>query len=90
MSLMFICLILFQALCGVTVNVPTLQGQQIPLNLTNRVIKPTTVEKIPGRGLPYPKEPSRRGDLLVSFDIQFPDKLTQNAKEVLFDILPAK
>lgn len=79
-----------QALCGTTINVPTLQGQVIPLNLTNRVIKPTTVEKIQGRGLPYPKEPSRRGDLLISFDIQFPDKLNQNAKEVLFDLLPAK
>lgn len=85
------CFSLFlQALCGTTINVPTLQGQTVPLNLTNRVIKPTTVEKIQGRGLPYPKEPSRKGDLLISFDIQFPDKLSQNAKEVLFDLLPSK
>ncbi|ODN04451.1 DnaJ protein 1 [Orchesella cincta] len=78
------------ALCGTTINVPTLQGQSIPLNLTNRVIKPSTVEKIPGKGLPYPKEASRKGDLLISFDIQFPDKLPSSAKDILLDILPAK
>jgi len=56
--------------------------------MQNKVIKPTTVEKIPGKGLPYPKEPSRRGDLLVSFDIQFPDRFTSEQKEILRDLLP--
>jgi DnaJ-class molecular chaperone len=76
-----------EALCGTIIEVPTLQGQKVQLNLSNRVIKPTTVERVQGRGLPYPKEPTRRGDLLVGFDIQFPDKLSQNAKDILFDIL---
>jgi len=65
-----------------------LQGASIPLNLSKRVIKPTTVERIQGRGLPYPKEPNRKGDLLVSFDIQFPEQLSQSAKDIIFDVLP--
>lgn len=78
-----------QALCGTIIEVPTL-GQPLQLNMLNRVIKPSTVEKIQGKGLPFPKEPSRRGDLLVSFDILFPDKLPTETKELLRDILPAK
>ncbi|OXA41784.1 dnaJ protein homolog 1 [Folsomia candida] len=78
------------ALCGTIVEVPTLGGQPLQLNMLSRVIKPSTVEKIPGKGLPYPKEPSRKGDLLVSFDIIFPEKLPTETKDLLRDILPAK
>ena len=81
---------LFQALCGVLVDIPTLTGEKIPINLANEVIKPTTVKKITGYGLPLPKEPTRRGDILVSFDIQFPDRLPQNTKDLLHDLLPNK
>lgn len=77
-----------QALCGVTVRVPTLNGEHITLNTTNEVIKPSTVKRIQGKGLPFPKEPSRRGDLLVAFDIQFPDRLTQATKDILADLFP--
>lgn len=77
-----------QALCGVTVRVPTLSGEQITLNTTNEVIKPNTVKRIQGKGLPFPKEPSRRGDLLVAFEIQFPDRLSQATKDILADLFP--
>ncbi|XP_063221600.1 dnaJ protein homolog 1-like [Bacillus rossius redtenbacheri] len=77
-----------QALCGTLIEVPTLSGEKIPLNLRHEVIKPTTVKRIQGQGLPYPKEPSKRGDLLVSFDIKFPDTLSQSVKDILYDTLP--
>lgn len=77
-----------QALCGVQVHVPTLSGENVTLNTTNEVIKPNTVKRIQGKGLPFPKEPSRRGDLLVAFEIQFPDKLTQATKDILADLFP--
>ncbi|XP_078034633.1 dnaJ protein homolog 1 [Augochlora pura] len=77
-----------QALCGTVIEVPTLTGEKITLNLTGKFVKPNTVHRIQGHGLPWPKEPSRKGDLLVSFDIAFPDKLTESAKEVLYDTLP--
>ena len=36
------------------------------------------------------QEPTRRGDILVSFEITFPEKLSQNTKDLLHDLLPNK
>uniref|UniRef100_A0A1B6FGG8 J domain-containing protein n=1 Tax=Cuerna arida TaxID=1464854 RepID=A0A1B6FGG8_9HEMI len=77
-----------QALCGTKLEVPTLTGEKIPLNLMNEIVKPTTVKRIQGHGLPFPKEPSRKGDLLISFDIKFPETVTSSVKDILMDILP--
>jgi len=79
-----------EALCGVLVDIPTLTSEKIPINLANEIVKPTTVKRIPGYGLPLPKEPNKRGDILVSFDIQFPDKLSQNSKDLMYEMLPNK
>lgn len=77
-----------QALCGTVVQVPTLSGEIIPINTHGEIIRPNTVRRIQGKGLPFPKEPSRRGDLLIAFDIKFPENLTQSAKSILSDLLP--
>ncbi|XP_012273513.1 dnaJ protein homolog 1 [Orussus abietinus] len=77
-----------QALCGAIVEVPTLSGEKVTLDLTREIVKPSTVKRIPGRGLPFPKEPSRKGELLVSFDIRFPESLAQSVKDILYDTLP--
>lgn len=76
-----------EALCGTIVEVPTLENRKIGLNLTDEVIKPTSIKKMQGYGLPFPKEPSKKGDLIVKFDIQFPDRLSKSAKDVLGDLL---
>ena len=65
-------------------------GEKFPINFINEVIKPTTIKKITGYGLPLPKEPTKRGDILVSFDIQFPDRLKQNTKDLLHELLTNK
>lgn len=75
------------ALCGTRVNVPTLEGDTVPLRITEEVITPRTVRTISSRGLPYPKEPQRRGDLLVKFDIIFPANLSLQQKSALNSIL---
>jgi DnaJ-class molecular chaperone len=77
-----------QALCGCVIKVPTLSGDQITINLTSEIVKPTLVRRLQGKGLPFPKEPSRRGDLLVNFEIKFPESLSQNARDILADLLP--
>lgn len=71
------------ALCGTRITVPTLDGPKIYLDYSHDIIRPQTVKRLQGRGLPYPKDPSRRGDILVHFDIQFPNQLTESAKEIL-------
>lgn len=70
------------------IEVPTMGRDSIRINTANEVIKPNTVKRIQGQGLPFPKESSRRGDLLVSFEIKFPESLTTTAKDILFDTLP--
>ncbi|KAL8581409.1 hypothetical protein ACOMHN_004294 [Nucella lapillus] len=75
------------ALCGTTVSIPTLGGRKIPLNLTD-VIKPGSQRRIQGEGLPFAKQPTRKGDLVIEFDIRFPERITANAKEILKDCIP--
>ncbi|KAL3868772.1 hypothetical protein ACJMK2_041535 [Sinanodonta woodiana] len=76
-----------QALCGTTINVPTIDNRTIPLRLSE-VIKPNSLKRIQGEGLPLPKQPSKRGDLIIEFDIKFPSKISSSAKEILADTLP--
>eukprot|EP00096_Caligus_rogercresseyi_P004116 TRINITY_DN18275_c0_g1_i1.p1 TRINITY_DN18275_c0_g1~~TRINITY_DN18275_c0_g1_i1.p1 ORF type:complete len:327 (-),score=118.26 TRINITY_DN18275_c0_g1_i1:184-1164(-) len=75
------------ALCGTVVQVPTLSGPKVGLNLLNTIIKPNHVQRCSGYGLPLPKDPSRKGDLVIKFDILFPDRIEQNAKDILYDVL---
>lgn len=84
-----LCFVNLQALCGVVFEVPTLGGDKLRISTMQEVIKPNTVKRITGYGLPLPKDPSRKGDMLVAFDIKFPDKLTASEKELLNDVLPS-
>lgn len=80
--------LLFQALCGIVFEVPTMKGEKLRISTKQEIIKPNTVKRIQGYGLPFPKDTSRKGDLLVAFDIKFPDLLTSSEKELLADVLP--
>lgn len=56
----------------------------------NEIVKPNTQRRIPGEGLPHPKETSKKGDLIVNFDIKFPDFLTEPTRQIMYDVLPVK
>ncbi|KAM4747247.1 dnaJ homolog subfamily B member 1 [Rhinophrynus dorsalis] len=77
-----------EALCGCSVNIPTLDGRTIPLVFKD-IIRPGTKRRMNGEGLPFPKSPEKRGDLIVEFDIRFPERLTASTREVLERVLPA-
>ncbi|XP_050799609.1 dnaJ homolog subfamily B member 5 isoform X1 [Gopherus flavomarginatus] len=76
-----------EALCGCTVNIPTLDGRVIPLPC-NDIIKPGTVKRLRGEGLPFPKVPTQRGDLIVEFKVRFPDKIAPQTRQILKQHLP--
>jgi len=40
--------------------------------------------------MPQPKDPTKRGDLVVSFEINFPEKLPAQTKDMLKNCLPNK
>lgn len=73
--------------CNCVIRVPTLDGEPVTLAI-KEIIKPTTTKRLSGRGLPLIKEPRKRGDLIVNFDIQFPSHLSSETRSVLYDMLP--
>lgn len=75
------------ALCGCTVSAPTLDGRTV--TVTNRdIVRPGTKRRFTGEGLPLAKSPRRRGDLVVDFEVMFPEKLTASARETISQVLP--
>ncbi|CAK9295305.1 unnamed protein product [Gordionus sp. m RMFG-2023] len=91
-----------EALCGVAISVPLLEGngQTYRLEVSNKVLHTKSEIRITGKGLPYStdsttnfnsnskKELDKRGDIIVIFDIIFPEMLSQNSKKKLNMALP--
>ncbi|XP_061369216.1 uncharacterized protein LOC133312086 isoform X4 [Gastrolobium bilobum] len=70
---------LVEALTGYTVQLTTLDGRNLSVSI-NSIISPTYEEVIKGEGMPIPKEPSKKGNLKVKFNIKFPSRLTSEQK----------
>jgi len=75
-------LTLKQALLGTLILVPFLDATKMPFKLRTyqEIITPQTEKRFPNQGLPYPKDPTKRGDLIVKFDILFPKLLNHEQK----------
>ncbi|KAM8793943.1 dnaJ homolog subfamily B member 1 [Eudromia elegans] len=76
-----------EALCGCTVHAPTLDGRTIPLVFQD-VLRPGVKRRVPGEGLPLPRSPERRGDLVIEFEVRFPERIPPAARPLLQQILP--
>ncbi|XP_059212226.1 dnaJ homolog subfamily B member 1b [Centropristis striata] len=75
------------ALCGCTVNAPTLDNRAVTVSSTE-IVQPGMKRRVSGEGLPYPKRPDRRGDLLVEYEVKFPERLSQSARDTIAQVLP--
>jgi hypothetical protein len=75
-----------QALLGTVIVIPFLDPTKPPYQLRSHqeIITPQTEKRFLNEGLPYPKDPTRRGDLIVKFDILFP-KVFSNEQRTLVD-----
>ena len=76
-----------KALLGVSYCIQGLNGQRHDVNIRD-IVHPGYVKRYPGEGLPLPKTPSKRGDLIVTFNIEFPTFLSWDQRRVLSDCLP--
>ncbi|KAF8031179.1 hypothetical protein BT93_D0398 [Corymbia citriodora subsp. variegata] len=79
---------LAEALTGYTVQLTTLDGRNLTIPI-NSVIHPSYEEVVPREGMPIPKEPSRRGNLRIKFNIKFPARLTAEQKAGIKKLLGA-
>ncbi|GLT41038.1 hypothetical protein SLA2020_151280 [Shorea laevis] len=70
---------LAEALTGYAVHLTTLDGRNLTILIDN-VIHPNHDEVVPREGMPIQKDPSKRGNLRIKFNIKFPNRLTPEQK----------
>jgi DnaJ family protein B protein 4 len=70
---------LVDALTGCAVQLTTLDGRSITVPVKS-VINPNYEEVVPGEGMPITREPSKKGNLRIKFQIKFPTNLTADQK----------
>ncbi|KAG8431484.1 hypothetical protein GDO86_018562 [Hymenochirus boettgeri] len=71
-----------QALTGCNVKVETLDERVMNIPI-NDIVHPTYSKVVPGEGMRLSKDPSEKGDLIIMFDIHFPEHLTYEKKQML-------
>ncbi|XP_058750307.1 uncharacterized protein LOC131623318 [Vicia villosa] len=70
---------LAEALTGYNVRLTTLDGRVLNIPINN-VIHPNYEEVVPKEGMPIPKDPSKKGNLRIKFNVKFPTRLTSEQK----------
>ncbi|GKV14388.1 hypothetical protein SLEP1_g25280 [Rubroshorea leprosula] len=73
---------LLDALTGHTLNLTTLDGRTLTIPVTD-IVKPGYQVVISNEGMPLSKEPSKKGKLIIKFDVKFPSRLTAEQKSDL-------
>jgi len=74
---------------GGTRMVETIDGRRIAVKLPSGVIKPGAESRAVGEGMPIRKEGSvkKKGDMIVKWDVVFPDRLTPSQREGIRKVL---
>ncbi|KAH9606855.1 hypothetical protein KSS87_020263 [Heliosperma pusillum] len=70
---------LVEALTGKTVNLTTLDGRNLNIEVSD-IVKPGHEVVIPGEGMPISKDPRQKGNLKIKFDVKFPSRLSSDQK----------
>ncbi|KAG9455749.1 hypothetical protein H6P81_000257 [Aristolochia fimbriata] len=77
---------LLDALTGTTIELTSLDGRNLTIPIAD-VIKPGYELVVSKEGMPIAKEPGKKGNLRVKFDVKFPSRLTAEQKSGLKRIL---
>ncbi|XP_029107125.1 dnaJ homolog subfamily B member 13 [Scleropages formosus] len=71
-----------KALTGFSIEVETLDGRLVNVPV-NDIVHPKYTKVVPGEGMPVSGDPSQRGNLIIQFEIHFPEKLSAESKRLL-------
>jgi len=74
--------LLGRALTGTTVDINTLDERTLHIPI-NDIIKPGYKKIVPTEGMPMSTDPTQKGDLIIEFNIEFPQSLTPERKELV-------
>lgn len=69
-----------EALLGFEVEFPHLDGHSVKVNRLGKVTKPGLMERIKGEGMPVFEQYSEYGDLLITYVVTLPEKLSDQQK----------
>nr|QEG03126.1 putative DnaJ subfamily B member 4 isoform X1 [Cymbidium ensifolium] len=78
---------LLESLTGVTVKLVSLDGRDLIIPVTDDIISPGYELIIAKEGMPVAKEPGRKGNLRIKFDVKFPARLSAEQQSALKRIL---
>ncbi len=70
-----------QALLGFKKEITHLDGHKVLIE-KKKITRPGEVEKIKGEGMPVYEYPSDYGDLIVTYEVEFPKVLDTEQKEL--------
>lgn len=76
-----------QALAGGGVEIVNVDGEVLTVSIEGSV-QDGEERRIIGKGLPAFDEPKKRGDVVVTFRVIFPEKLSEDQKNIVAEILP--
>lgn len=70
---------LLDALTGVTVSIKTLDGRVVPIPV-NEIVRPGLLKRVPDEGMPLASNPKQRGNLIIDFNVTYPESLSDQQK----------
>jgi DnaJ-class molecular chaperone len=78
---------LARALEGGEVEIENINGEALKIPI-GYGIRHGDERRIERKGLPFFDDPKKRGDVIVGFSIDFPDRLTDEQKKIVEEVLP--
>ena len=77
---------LLDALVGFERSLTHLDGHKVTLTAAG-VTRPGDVQVVPGEGMPHLSDPSKRGDLFVTYSVDFPAALSEEQRALARQLL---
>ncbi|PAN03819.1 hypothetical protein PAHAL_1G023200 [Panicum hallii] len=77
---------LVDALSGTAINLRTLDGRNLPVRV-EEVVRPGYEVVLENEGWPIRKEPGKKGNLVIRFDVAFPTRLSMSQRTAIRQIM---